>query len=1195
MIVEKLQGKKTAGFYWNVFFLLTLLIPNLLWNPVSLRAQPPGFINEIYVGGWDQVVGLTLDENGRMYAWEKKGVVHIVENGVKLPVPLIDISAEVGNWQDHGLMSFALDPDFLLNGYVYLYYVVDRHHLLNFGTPAYDPAQNEYYAATIARITRYTAEPGTNLSTVDMNSRLVLLGESPSTGIPILEVTHGAGTILFGDDGTLIASSGDGAGFLGTDAGGTSYSSYASAALIDGIINLSEDVGAFRAQMLDSHNGKVLRLNPLTGDAIPSNPYYDPTNPRSAKSRTWALGLRNPSRMTIRPNTGNPDPLMADPGTLYLGDVGYNTWEELNIAPEGGLNFGWPLYEGMFENDDYYGLNMPNTSTPAPVGCNQAFYSFNQVLALDSAGVLEYPDPCQPGQQISGTQYQLFRHTRPAFDWAHFWVPEPNGKARVRTGDVITKVGSGPVAGPQWEGNCSIGGTWYQGNDFPAIYAGSYFHADYDKNWIRNFDFDANEQPQEVRDFTDSAGFVVYMISHPSKEGIFYINYSQSGAAEIHWIRYQPNANQSPTAIIELDTLYGPSPLTVQFDGVLSNDPEGDSLSYQWDFGDGTPGSTGIAPSHVFTTPSGLPAAFEVTLGVSDTAGNIDQEQVIVSVNNTPPVIVSTSIDTIDFYSLASQTSLQLEAVVTDLEHLETELNYSWEVVFHHNTHVHAEPLDTNRISATVLAPVGCDADFWYRIKLAVGDPAGLKAEYEKDIFPDCDTPIGRVDRIEYPQGGSILIPVLSNDLAFDGIDSSSVMILRLPSLGTATYFPGTGEIEYVHNGLTPGNDTLSYRFLDLDGDSIEETIVSLFPAPPATILLTQPTQNEVVVGSSVALFYQLSGFLGVVDHIRFTLDDSLIREDFDITGTYVFDGIGAGIDHELIAQLVDAQGQILPNPEATATREFSVSCQTEKGSILREFWRNIPGDSIAFLTSHPDYPEKPTSRNEIAFIQAPIDQGDNYGTRLRGYLHPPDTGKYVFYLVGDDFTTFYLSTDSTAAQIVPVAFVPGWTSSNDFFKFPSQISDSIYMEKGRKYYIELLHKEALGGDHFSVYWKIPSVDSSELVRGAYLSPWVECVYQESTTGLDEGIAVEPIHIYPNPVQVSETLFVTLPKGHAPIEQIRFIDLLGKSVGIQPRDIQLTGSELRMTVPSQLAAGMYVLQVKTAQSLFRSRLWIKQN
>ena len=71
--------------------------------------------------------------------------------------PMLDIRDEVGNWRDHGMLGFAADPDFPTNGRIYALYVVDRHHLLFEDTPTYDPDVNDYFSATIGRITRYTA------------------------------------------------------------------------------------------------------------------------------------------------------------------------------------------------------------------------------------------------------------------------------------------------------------------------------------------------------------------------------------------------------------------------------------------------------------------------------------------------------------------------------------------------------------------------------------------------------------------------------------------------------------------------------------------------------------------------------------------------------------------------------------------------------------------------------------------------------------------------------------------------------------------------------------------------------------------------------------------------------------------------------------------------------------------------------
>ena len=94
--------------------------------------MPPGFTESIIAGPWADAVGLAFENNGRMYVWERTGRVWFQEPG-ESPSLLLDISEEVGAWEDHGMLGFALDPDFRTNGYIYLFYVVDRYYLLHFG------------------------------------------------------------------------------------------------------------------------------------------------------------------------------------------------------------------------------------------------------------------------------------------------------------------------------------------------------------------------------------------------------------------------------------------------------------------------------------------------------------------------------------------------------------------------------------------------------------------------------------------------------------------------------------------------------------------------------------------------------------------------------------------------------------------------------------------------------------------------------------------------------------------------------------------------------------------------------------------------------------------------------------------------------------------------------------------------------
>jgi glucose/arabinose dehydrogenase len=367
----------------------------------SAHAQtvPPGFVVETIETGWQEVAGVAPLDDGRVIAWERGGRVWMIVPGdPKGPQLMLDIADEVGGWRDYGLLSVLPHPDYLTNGELYLLYVVDRHHLMNFGTPAYNPSVNEYFAATIGRIARFTATASSDFTFVDPASRTVLLGESKTTGIPIVHQSHGVGMLVWGEDGTLLVSTGDSASYNEVDLGGQVADGYVTQALADGILRPKEDIGSYRSQLIDCLDGKILRLDPATGDGVPSNPWFEGSNPRSATSRVWCLGLRNPFRFALEAGSGHPDPAMADPGTLIIGDVGWVWREEWNRAETGGLNFGWPIFEGLTYHPDYARANVVNQDAPNPLagspGCGESQFYFRSLMRQDSLVDPPIVNPC---------------------------------------------------------------------------------------------------------------------------------------------------------------------------------------------------------------------------------------------------------------------------------------------------------------------------------------------------------------------------------------------------------------------------------------------------------------------------------------------------------------------------------------------------------------------------------------------------------------------------------------------------------------------------------------------------------------------------------------------------------------------------------------------------------------------------------
>lgn len=312
---------------------------------------PPGFAITQIVSDLTRPVKMVFTGDGRIFVTEMRGMVHVIENGVRLPEPFIDLTAEVNGRGERGLLGIALDPDFLSNHKVYLLYTVDPV----FGDPDEDPS-----VGTFGRLTCYTGTEESNGNVADPASRCVLIGATWPEGIPVCESSHTVGTVLFGRDGSLFVGAGDGARFGPPDSGGQDPECFGV-----GRISEDQDIGSFRAQYLGSLAGKILRVDPATGLGLPSNPHWTGDGADTA-SKIWVNGLRNPYRFALGRAAG------PGPGTLFIGDVGRAAYEEVDVA-NGGENFGWPCREGfhaapVFPDPPHSGCDTIETkSNPGPL------------------------------------------------------------------------------------------------------------------------------------------------------------------------------------------------------------------------------------------------------------------------------------------------------------------------------------------------------------------------------------------------------------------------------------------------------------------------------------------------------------------------------------------------------------------------------------------------------------------------------------------------------------------------------------------------------------------------------------------------------------------------------------------------------------------------------------------------------------
>ncbi len=163
--------------------------------------------------------------------------------------------------------------------------------------------------------------------------------------------------------------------------------------------------------------------------------------------------------------------------------------------------------------------------------------------------------------------------------------------------------------------------------------------------------------------------------------------------------------------------------------------------------------------------------------------------------------------------------------------------------------------------------------------------------------------------------------------------------------------------------------------------------------------------------------------------------------------------------------------------------------------SVTREVWLNANGTTIQDIPLH--LPASQT--NAIGTLEGITNFGDNYGERVRGYLIPPVTGNYYFWIAGNSSAEMWISNDEEPANRVRRAFVsnPKVVTPRQWTIQPNQRSAWLALEAGRRYYVEVLHKAGKGAnDHWSVAWlqdptgtnTVPGV----VVPGYVLAPYVE-------------------------------------------------------------------------------------------------------
>src|SRR5262245_37590666 len=330
-------------------------------GPATASTLPTGFRDTVVLSGLTNPTVVQFAQDGRIFVGQKNGVIKIFQSLTDTsPITFADLSGNVHDFWDRGLLGLALPPNFPASPFVYVLYAYDAPIG---GTPPTwgDGCPNPPGATTdgcvvSARLSRLQIS-----GNVMVGTEQVLINDwcqqFPS---------HSVGTLLFGRDGNLYVSGGEGANFNAVDYGQFGPTHPNPCGDPPGGVGTplsppGAEGGALRSQSVRrtdgpaTLSGAILRVDPATGEGVLGDPFFSSSDANAR--RIVAYGLRNPFRITQRPGTDE----------LWIGDVGWNTWEEINrvVSPTGATasNFGWPCYEGTAAQGGYQGAGLSQCSS----------------------------------------------------------------------------------------------------------------------------------------------------------------------------------------------------------------------------------------------------------------------------------------------------------------------------------------------------------------------------------------------------------------------------------------------------------------------------------------------------------------------------------------------------------------------------------------------------------------------------------------------------------------------------------------------------------------------------------------------------------------------------------------------------------------------------------------------------------------
>jgi glucose/arabinose dehydrogenase/PKD repeat protein len=295
---------------------------------------------------------------------------------------------------------------------------------------------------------------------------------------------------------------------------------------------------------------------------------------------------------------------------------------------------------------------------------------------------------------------------------------------------------------------CAITGAAFSTTAWPDPFRNTYFFGDYCGNTIYTLSAAPGggftHEPFHV---AEAPGGIIDLMFDPASRALYYTlgaNYIDNNIqGVIRRLRYVGAGNRPPTAIIAASARAGLTPLAIAFSAAASSDPDGDAVSFDWNFGDGAPNEAGTSVTHVYTRA--LPAI--VTLTAIDSAG-LRSLPVTMPVypGNRPPEVAIISPTREKRFSVGEVLVLSGSATDPDSGPMAAS-SLSWRVIKHHvpasriaQRHTHPFFSGAGNNLTLPAAPEPEDLDTtrlgFLEIQLTATEPGGLATTISQTLEP---------------------------------------------------------------------------------------------------------------------------------------------------------------------------------------------------------------------------------------------------------------------------------------------------------------------------------------------------------------------------------------------------------------------------------------------------------------------------